>query len=69
MRFSLREGIKMLVLAPAGAALGYILTDILYALAVSSGALPSDQPYALIVGAVAFAIIVVSGMDKVILDE
>jgi hypothetical protein len=69
MKFSLKEGIKMLVLAPAGAALSYVLTAILYALAVSASALPANEPYALIVGALAFAVIVVSGMDKVILEE
>lgn len=69
MKFSLREGLKMLVLAPAAAGLSYIVTDIMYAEAVAAGSLPSGTPYAVIVGALAFAVVVVTGLDKVILEE
>ncbi len=69
MKISVKEGIKLLVLAPAAAALSYILTDILYGLAVAAGALSANVPYALMVGAVVFAVVVVNGMDKVIVDE
>lgn len=65
-KFVMKEVIKTLVLAPGVAALGYIITDILYALAVSGGALPANQPYALVVGAVLFALVVVAGMDDMI---
>lgn len=59
----------MLVLAPAGAALSFIVTNIMYANAVASGALPAGQPYALVASGVIFGLIVVLGMDKVILEE
>lgn len=69
MKFSLKEGLKMLILAPSAASLAYILTDIMYSLSVTSGALPSGMQYALIVGAVTFATVVVAGLDKVILED
>jgi hypothetical protein len=69
MKLSIKEGIKTLVLAPAVAGLGYVLTSIMYSLAVTASALPSGIPYPAIVGAVAFAVVVINGMDKIILDE
>lgn len=69
MKVSIKEGLKTLILAPAVAGLSYLLANILYSLAVAANSLPANQPYALIVGALAFAVVVVNGMDKVILDE
>ena len=65
-KWQIKEVIKTLVLAPGVAALSYIVTDIIYALAVTSGALPANQPYALIVAAVAFALTVVLGVDDMV---
>jgi len=65
-KWQIKEVIKTLVLAPGVAALAYIATDILYALAVTAGALPAGQPYALIAGAVAFALTVVLGIDDMV---
>lgn len=69
MKISVREGIKTLILAPAVAGISYLVTNIMYADAVTAGALPAGQPYAMLVGAFVFGVIVVLGMDKVILDE
>lgn len=69
MKISIKEGLKTLILAPAVAGLSYILSDILYSLAVSANALPANTPYALIVSALAFAVVVVVGLDKIILEE
>ena len=59
----------MLVLAPSGASLSYIITNIMYSLSVTAGSLPAGQPYALVTSAVVFGLLVVIGMDKVILEE
>ena len=69
MKFSIREGLKFLILAPAVGGIAYILTNILYAIAVKAGSLPAGTPYALIVGVFAFALVVVAGLDKAILEE
>ena len=68
MNVSAKEGIKLLVLAPSVAGISYLLTNILYTLASSAGALPAGQPYAAIVAALAFAGVVVNGLDKVVLE-
>ena len=64
--FKLKETIKMLVLAPAGSALTYIITDILAGYAASVGTLTATQAslYSLIAAGIVFAILVITGLDE-----
>lgn len=59
----------MLVISPAVAGLSYVLTNILYSDAVASGALPAGSSYAVLVAGFVFAICVVYGIDKTIVEE
>ena len=63
--FKLKETLKMLVLAPAGSALAYIITDILAGYAASVGTLTTAQAsqYSLIAAGIVFAILVITGLD------
>lgn len=63
--FKLKETMKMLVLAPAGAGLAYIATDILAGYASTLGTLTAQQAsmYSLIASGIVFAILIVTGLD------
>jgi hypothetical protein len=63
--FKLKETLKMLVLAPAGAGLAYIATDILAGYSSTLGTLTAQQAssYSLIASGIVFAILIVMGLD------
>ena len=69
---NLKETVKTLVLAPAVAFLSYVATDIVTAIAVSVGALNATNIgtyYPLAVAGVAFAVVLVRGIDDIVSDK
>ncbi len=66
-QMNIKAVLKTLVLAPSAATLSYVITDILYSIAVNSGALSASTSgtYPLAVGAVVFALVVVMGLDDI----
>ncbi len=71
IKMNLKETIKTLVLAPAGAGLSYVATNVVTLYAVQMGALTSTvgSSYALGVAGIVFAIILVIGLDTMFASD